>query len=131
MTDEAELARVSLLYSKAKNSIEKSLEFYQLESDIRIWPHHFDIGAFAKVTDNLSIGFGLAIPDKNIEDFYYYSTAYNSEGSLDTNNLEELSIGQWQKGSWDAATIEASNLNLNQSGEFLIEAIKVYKNEYE
>ena len=50
----------------------------RLESDIRIWPHHFDTGAFVQdVGDrNLSIGLGMAIPDSMSNHYYFYLAGY-------------------------------------------------------
>lgn len=125
--NQEEINRISGLLSIAQNSIGSTLTKQKLNSEIRIWPHHFDIGAYAIVSDNLAIGFGLAIPDGGINEFYYYISGYKGEDYIETKNFKPLSIGEWQTEDWKAGTLKANNINESQAITFLNETINEFR----
>lgn len=82
--------------SMANNICNDFLNHFQLEAEIRIWPHHFDTGCYASVNEHVGFGFGLAMYDEMTRAPYYYFTAYPSSGwKIDYDGLENLVEGEW------------------------------------
>lgn len=111
-------------------SLEKVLEDNALESTIRVWPHHFDTGAYSNLGDgsNISIGLGLAIPDSLIKEHYLYISGYENGNALDTSNFPSLSNGEWKKSGFKGAILPASTCVESEAVQFFQEAIDTYKN---
>ena len=128
LKDKKELESMIGLMNMAQGAMEKALNHHGLKSGIRVWPHHFDLGAFAQVDDSISIGFGMAIPDSSINDFYFYVSGYRGHDALETKDFNPLSHGEWQKGDWKAATLKASESNEAIAQGFLNEAINAFIN---
>lgn len=127
--DESELHRISDLLSTAQLSIGNALRLHNLQSEIRIWPHHFDLGAYARVNEQLGIGIGLAIPDSMINNFYYYVSGWRGDEGLQTDKLETLSHGEWRSGSWNGATLEAMEVNESKATDFIVQAIAAFRSD--
>ena len=74
--------------------VSRTLGFCQ---EIRIWPHHFDSGAFGPCDQvpGLYFGIGLAIPDDVVDSHYYYLSAYFNGKALDPPTNQALSKGNW------------------------------------
>lgn len=113
----------------ANIACQNMLGFLQKESEIRIWPHHFDTGIYAQVDEKRSLGFGLAMEDAMVGQPYYYLAGYNSESEILYKNLFPLSVGRWQNGQhWNGAVLtlnEVSNSSLSDA----IETIKIFIKE--
>ena len=73
------------------------LGYLQGESEIRIWPHHFDTGIYTMVSDHLGLGFGLAMKDALLREAYFYMSGYGTESPLEYQNLPTLSAGRWER----------------------------------
>ena len=88
------------------------LGFLQAESEVRIWPHHFDTGIYTLITDNLSMGFGLAMEDPMIDQPYFYISGYNEKNPLSYQNLKSLSRGRWETGkNWNGAVLPLGDIS--------------------
>lgn len=77
---------------------EKVLRILDIDAPIRIWPHHFDTGIYVSASENLSIGFGLAMDDEIAGAPYFYMTGYPSKGILSYEDLPNLGQAQWETG---------------------------------
>ncbi|WP_299312780.1 hypothetical protein [uncultured Aquimarina sp.] len=110
--------------------IREVLDRNKLDSEIRIWPHHFDTGAFAPLEDEagLSIGLGLAIPDEAHNEYYFYISAYQGHDSVDTANFKLLSLGEWKNEGFKGAILSVSGVHKNNGVTFFEEALSTYKN---
>jgi len=105
-------------------SILKSNEF---DSAIRIWPHHFDTGAFVIVNDSLSIGIGMAIPDTFINDFYFYISGYDGHDPVILESVDNLKCGNYYKNEWQGFAIPLNGLDANTAIDFCQVAINNYR----
>ena len=117
---------ISKLLDIGQKALEQILINENLSSGIRVWPHHFDLGCFVTPDDIKSIGFGLAIPDSEIDDFYYYVSGYHGENSIETKDFKTLQMGEWQTGKWKAATLKATGINQESIVNFLSESINQF-----
>lgn len=75
---------------------EKVLRILDVEGVTRIWPHHFDTSNYVTVSEELGIGFGLAMEDEMAGAPYFYMSGYPNEGKLEYKNLPELGLGRWE-----------------------------------
>jgi hypothetical protein len=98
----------------------------QLESEIRIWPHHFDTGIYVEIAGKLGLGFGLAMEDSMAGAPYFYMSGYPLHGTIEYNNLPELTNGRWELGEYWKGTI----LPLNKLKSGLFEENKNTINDY-
>ena len=82
------------------------LGYLQSTSEIRIWPHHFDTGIYTLVSEQLGMGFGLAIEDPMIGEPYFYLAGYSSGSTINYNQLFKLSAGRWETDAhWKGAVL--------------------------
>lgn len=87
------------------------LKDIQGESEIRIWPHHFDTGIYVKLENSIGLGLGLAMEDSMAGAPYFYMSGYSENGSLNYNNLPELTSARWEIGEyWQGAILLLTNL---------------------
>ena len=94
-------------YRELANSACFSLSGYlQSESEIRIWPHHFDTGIYIQITDSLGFGFGWAMEDSMVGEPYFYLSGYKKPPPIKYENLSKLSVGGWVTGEhWNGAVL--------------------------
>lgn len=106
--------------SIAQSAFELFLTKNELESPIRIWPHHFDLGIYAKLKgpENLFLGAGLAVHDTMIDEMYYYSSGWNGAESIVTKTLTGLKKGEWRS-DWNGATMPSNGVTMEEAVLFL------------
>ncbi len=114
----------------SKLAIQEFLQNNQLSSEIRIWPHHFDTGAFASLEDEsgIAIGLGLAIPDTMCNDYYFYISGYQGHDGLNTSDFKPLTIGKWYNEGFKGAVLPISGVDKATVITFFEEAFTAYKN---
>jgi hypothetical protein len=125
-----ELQKIANHLNVAQSAMQDILEKKKLNSEIRVWPHHFDLGAYTVISETLSLGFGLAIPDSGIDDFYYYISGYKGNDTLETKNFQKLENGEWQTGEWKAGTLRACDVNIEKAIGFLSNTIATFRKHY-
>ncbi len=95
----------------ANSAAVELLGFIQGESEIRIWPHHFDTGIYVNTVGGTGLGFGLAMEDKIGGSPYFYIAAYPGEGEIEYHGLPALNTGEWIiSDSWKGAVLPLSSL---------------------
>ncbi|MDF1570609.1 MAG: hypothetical protein P1P82_03220 [Bacteroidales bacterium] len=111
----------------ANRSCQAMLGYLQAESEIRIWPHHFDTGIYAMVTPDLGLGFGLAMEDAMVGSPYFYLSGYNQRKPVSYENPSRLTKGSWITGEhWNGAVLTLEmlgNTSEEESGLILQEFI--------
>ncbi|GAB5400406.1 MAG: hypothetical protein Aureis2KO_19910 [Aureisphaera sp.] len=112
--------------NKVHGALSEVLRMNNLTSEIRIWPHHFDSGAFAMVNDTLGIGLGMAMPDTMIDDFYLYVSGYHGHDFVDTSAFAPLKIGKVYSDGWKGIALPVKGLNRDDMTSFFNEAIARY-----
>ncbi len=121
-----ELIRIRAL---AQNVLTTFLKEQNLKSEVRVWPHHFDTGAFAHLHDGSgkSVGLGLAIPDGMVDDFYFYISGYRGNTALRTWAFQPLSNGKWHNNGFKGGVLPASNITEEIGMQFFRDALRAYK----
>ncbi len=98
------------------------LGYLQCESEVRIWPHHFDTGIYTPINDQLGIGFGLAMRDEMVGAPYLYFSAYGlNDHTLDYAEFEPLTNGHWINQDWKGAVLPFDYFQEEQIQLFLKE----------
>lgn len=130
LLDVGELIELMHLRILAQFVLEQILDNNDLESDIRVWPHHFDTGAYATFKDGspLSLGLGLAIPDTICKEHYLYVTGYKNNKIMDTSGFKNLNLGAWKNDRFKGAILPATKLIDSDAINFFQEAINNFKN---
>ena len=97
--------------------------FKQIEP-IRIWPHHFDTGAFFVISKNeqkeasQTIGIGFAIPDSMVNEPYYYLSFWSDKPIEGLDKLPILDAGEWMMPNWNGSILKHSDiLKAGSAGE--------------
>ncbi len=111
------------------------LGYLQAESEIRIWPHHFDTGVYTEANDNIGIGFGLAMADGMEASPYFYLSGYAlGDKELKFDHLPKLKTGRWEiTDHWKGALLPLHKLrSLEETAlseaiyDFIITGCKFY-----
>ena len=129
LTSASELRELMHLRILSQFSLEKINKELSFNTEIRIWPHHFDTGLYAEVPGtSISVGLGLAIPDTVCNEHYLYASGYNASGQIDTSKFSKLDNGSWSPDGFNGAILPASNLVESEGVEFFNQAVSQFKN---
>ncbi len=126
LEDREQLDRLVQIRSQVNNALFAALQQNGLQSDVRIWPHHFDSGGFAMANDILGIGLGMAVPDTMINDFYLYVSGYHGHNFVDTAAFGPLQNGTVYSEGWKGIALAVHDLDETQMVSFFNEAISRY-----
>jgi len=91
-----------------------------INSEINIWPHHFDTGVFYPISEEngettQSIGAGFGIADSLVNEPYFYIYGWTKEGSIDYTKAPQLNNGTWLTETWQGAVLKASDASSLES----------------
>lgn len=78
-------------------------------SEVRCWPHHFDIATLAEFGGGRSSGAGLSPGDDSYPEPYFYVNAYPAPAAVDTS-LPLAGVGTWHTSGWTGAVLPASSI---------------------
>ncbi len=125
--DSNELELLADLFTHVQDAMNTVIEPIAAAQEIRIWPHHFDIASLiiTGVEGNLitsSIGLGMAVPDKMVDDFYLYASAWKRDG-VELSDMPVLTMGEWKNPDWNGAVLPATELTVPQMLTFYQETI--------
>lgn len=127
LSDIERLAELTQLRILAQSALEETLASTKLESAIRIWPHHFDTGAYASLNEHVAVGFGMAIPDDVCDEHYFYVSGYKGHDAIVPDGFSALTRGEWKSSGLTGAVLPARNIGLPDALLFFKEAIENYR----
>ncbi len=127
--DAAKMKELLQLRILAQKTLEEVLKRNALNSEIRVWPHHFDTGAFSPLEkgSEISIGLGMATPDSVCSEHYFYISGYKGHDTLDVSKFSKLSIGEWKNDGFKGGILPVSSVEVSEAVQFFQEAIQNYK----
>jgi hypothetical protein len=99
----------SLLSSIAR-SIHKS-------SDVRCWPHHFDIASLIRATSDRTIGIGLEPGDQYYDEPYFYVNIKPRPSGAAVRSRPLWGRGAWHTRDWTGAVLPGSKLGAASAQE--------------
>ena len=129
MSDSVEVTRLLQLRIRTQTILEQTLLENNMQSEIRVWSHHFDTGAFTDLpnTPGVAIGFGLAIPDSLSSAHYLYMSGYKGHDGISTQGFDALTKGDWKDDGFKGAILPADHIGVPEGVQFFKEAINQYK----
>jgi len=77
-------------------------------SEVRVWPHHFDIASLKDLGGGQSVGAGLSPGDGSYDQPYFYVTPWPPPDDAPTSTLQEG--GAWHTDGWTGAVLVANNV---------------------
>lgn len=127
LTSAGEMADIAGRLTLALEGFSEFLTENQLESEVRVWPHHFDLGFYTEINNGKSLfmGGGLAVPDSLVDDLYYYTTGWKSGQSVETKTYGDRKNGVWRE-DWNGGVLPSSNAGVNVLKSFLNESLNVF-----
>ena len=129
LLDSDKLNALKNLRVLAQLVLEKIDQNYNLNTSIRVWPHHFDSGIYSALPDSdITIGLGLAIPDAISNKHYLYISGYKNGGKIDTSQFPKLESGEWKSDEFTGAILNADGIVESEGVTFFEEAIHQLKN---
>lgn len=114
------------LRTLAQSTLASFLKNHNLKSEIRVWPHHFDTGAYTILNDDFALGLGLAVPDSLVNEHYFYISGNKAHLTVNTSTFDSLTLGKWINNGYKGAVLPASKLNEKMALSFLNEAYTAY-----
>ena len=113
----------------AQIALESVVDKMALSTTIRVWPHHFDTGGYEIMgTSNpIGVGFGMAIPDSVINDFYLYTSGYKGHDGIDTSTFDAITYGDWMNEGFKGAVLPMKTVDEEKAITFFNESIRNYR----
>lgn len=108
-----ELRALSALYTSAASTLQDLFGNLDRASEIRCWPHHFDIATLLTLDDSgeeerKTIGVGLAPMGGGYETWYLYVTPWPSP---EAERLPDLGPdGRWHTDGWTGAVLHGADV---------------------
>lgn len=129
MNNQKKMEQLIWLRILANQVLSEVLATNRLHSEVRIWPHHFDTGAFSPLNNSdVTIGLGLTIPDSLVADHYFYISGYCAHSGLDTSTFPKLSQGKWLNQRFKGAILPVTKTtDEKEATDFFNEAIHHYR----
>ena len=104
-----------LMRTNAEHILYRLNQIVGVESEIRIWPHHFDTGSYYEMGEQKAIGAGWAIADTLCDNPYLYIYGWNGNQDISYEDIPTLSAGKWIiEKNWQGAVIESEDLATNE-----------------
>jgi len=91
-------------------------------SEVRCWPHHFDVGMLISVDTNRSIGVGLEPGDDYYGEPYFYVNMNPQPSADDVRLLSLAGKGSWHSSEWVGAVLQGSRLDSSSNQEAQVRA---------
>lgn len=126
LLDSNRLSELTHLRILAQLVLEKFLNNQGLISEIRVWPHHFDTGAYATTDKKLidAVGLGLAIPDAIVGEHYFYISGYKNNKAIDPGGMAPLVHGHWHNKGFVGAVLPAMGATVQEALAFFEDAFR-------
>ncbi len=118
--------------NNAKIVLNEIAKVFKQDEPIRIWPHHFDTGAFYVIKKNekeemtQTMGIGFAIPDSMIDEPYYYLSFWSANPVEGLEKLPALEEGNWMMPDWNGAVLKHTDIIEAGSADKQHELVKMF-----
>ncbi len=131
LPDAEDIVQLSKWYSNAASLFHEVRRVETRASEVRTWPHHFDIATLIALDDpgagesSRSVGVGLSPGDGSYAEPYLYVSPWPYPDAV--TGLSLAGGGEWHTEGFTAAVLPASRLDVGaqavQAAEFLTSAI--------
>jgi hypothetical protein len=109
--------------SNAQYLLEAVASEFSASSTIRVWPHHFDTGLYIPIQqaadgkDIQSLGLGLAIPDGDVQEPYFYLNHWCQEPPEYPTAVPSIRWGYWHTDGWKGFMLPGSTIFMRPDTE--------------
>jgi hypothetical protein len=86
------------LFDQSNSALVELNRKYKNISEVRLWPHHFDLAVLLHYGKDATIGVGFSAGDQSYDRPYWYVSPYPKP-----EVLADLTIGQWHIQGWTGA----------------------------
>lgn len=131
MTSEKAFGEFSKFFHNADLAIGEAIKNENCTSEIRSWPHHFDIASLVIVEEHedpeaaKSVGVGFSPGDENFPEPYFYITPWPYPDPDKVNLPELVSGAHWHTEGWVGALLKAPVItNAEDQSQFVLKFLK-------
>jgi hypothetical protein len=111
-----DLAKLDRLYDDADNVLQSYRSKREACSEVRCWPHHFDIATLQMLAGGGTLGAGFVAGDGQYREPYWYVTPYPYPN--DRTSYPPLPLGFWNTEGWFGAVMLGDHTR-GEAAEFL------------
>lgn len=104
--DEASTRELSWYYQGASLALSEVAATRSNASELRCWPHHFDLATLITLAPGRTVGAGFSPGDESYAQPYFYMTPY----PYPTSPLPPLAAGAWHTTGWVGAVLPGSHI---------------------
>lgn len=104
-----DLDQLARWYSNAAREFETIRASDSQASEVRCWPHHFDIATLITPSEGKSVGVGLEPGDNYYDEPYFYVNMYPAPDAKSLSDSLEGN-GMWHTKEWIGAVLPASRV---------------------
>ena len=110
VNDRDSFAELSRWFGNAALQLGRIAKTVPGASEVRIWPHHFDIATLVKIGPDASVGAGMVAGDGYYDEPYFYVNAYPQPLA---NQLTDplAGGGMWHTREWIGAVLPGSRVS--------------------
>ncbi len=114
----AVLKELSNHFQNAAFILEEYKNMYESASEVKCWPHHFDIATSIvlqkKKAEKSYLGLGFSPGDQHLKTPYYYVNLWPVPSY---NNLPKLPAGSWYSDDWFGAVLPSNSFKKIKKGK--------------
>lgn len=116
----------ALYLSNSQLVLEEIKSQYDRASEVRVWPHHFDMGLYIPLSwdgqkrEKQSVGLGLAIADAYVDEPYFYINHWSESEIAYPESLPKARFGYWNTKDWKGLVLPASAILAHTNQEALV-----------
>ncbi len=111
-----DLEQLAAWYSDAAAELEELKSRDSRASDVRCWPHHFDIATLIVPSEGKSVGAGLEPGDNYYDEPYFYVNMYPApDADALPDSIE--GDGMWHRKEWIGAVLPGSRVASDPSAQ--------------
>ncbi len=107
----AAFAELAAWFENGDATLRRIVDASPSASDVRLWPHHFDIATLISMGAGRSIGVGLEIGDDSYAEPYFYVNMYPPPSAAEAAGIALDGHGLWHTDGWLGAVLPASRLS--------------------
>jgi hypothetical protein len=111
-----DLHQLAAWYSNAAAQLEELRSRDARASDVRCWPHHFDIATLIVPSGGKSVGVGMEPGDNYYDEPYFYVNMYPSPSAGELPESVE-GEGAWHTTEWIGAVLRGSHLTRDATSQ--------------
>lgn len=115
---DADLHQLTAWFANADRVIRR-VASAQGGSEVRVWPHHFDLASLIVLEGEKSVGVGFTPGDGGIRQPYFYVTPWPYPPA---ESLPALAVGRWNTEGWTGAVLEGGDVDSEDTVRAFLDA---------